>query len=623
MGGINAAGRTSGHQGFKRTLLEVLSEQERQSTLVGLASLMGQVQFQQGQAQDAQGRALSASVIAQTYADYIQAHTLIRRIEPHLFDVNAIPAARLAKLKAEQGLKVRVRKRQLPDHIPANWQVRDVEKGEVELWIPEALDALLPDQRQALVQAAGQLPTGFDPSRLYRSAHHPRGLQMAIFAASDLLGSCGIPWEAIQARVNPDQIGVYASNSIGQLDQEGWGGLLQSFISGKRATAKQMPLGYGQMTADFINAYVLGNLGMTGGTLGACASFLYNLQAAVRDIRSGRCRAAFVGSADAPVTPEIIEGFRAMGALADDASLLALDGKTQLADDDYRRACRPFAPNCGFTIAEAAHFILLTDDSLALELGAHIHAAVPDVFVNADGFKRSISAPGIGNYLTLAKAAALGRTLVGEQGLRHGSFVHAHGTSTPKNRVTESHVINEVAKAFGITDWPVAAVKCFVGHSQGSAGADQLVSALGTWAQAWLPGIRTSTQFADDIYDSNLKLSDQHTQIDPAKTPLAFINAKGFGGNNATALLLSPQATQDLLAQRHGQAALKQHAQTHENVAAQTQAYLQAADQGEFKTLYHFGESVLEGPELVITENEIQIPGYARSVDLKLENPFL
>ena len=158
------------------------------------------------------------------------------------------------------------------------------------------------------------------------------------------------------------------------------------------------------------------------------------------DIQAGRRRVVMVGTADAPVTPEIIEGFRAMGALADDESLKALDALTLLTDADYQRACRPFARNCGFTIAEASQFVMLMDDALALEVGAEILGSVPDVFVNADGWKRSISAPGIGNYITLSKAASLVREMLGEQALRHRTFLHAHGTSTPKNRVTESHV---------------------------------------------------------------------------------------------------------------------------------------------------------------------------------------
>ncbi|BBI53189.1 hypothetical protein HORIV_56100 [Vreelandella olivaria] len=66
---------------------------------------------------------------------------------------------------------------------------------------------------------------------------------------------------------------MYAGNSIGQLDDQGWGGLLKSLVSGQRATSKQMPLGYGQMPADFLNAYVLGSVGGTGAALVPAPAF--------------------------------------------------------------------------------------------------------------------------------------------------------------------------------------------------------------------------------------------------------------------------------------------------------------------------------------------------------------
>ena len=63
----------------------------------------------------------------------------------------------------------------------------------------------------------------------------------------------------------------------------------------KRVTSKQLPLGLCEMPADFINAYVLGSLGATGATIGACATFLYNLRQGVEDIQSGRRRVVMVG----------------------------------------------------------------------------------------------------------------------------------------------------------------------------------------------------------------------------------------------------------------------------------------------------------------------------------------
>jgi acetoacetyl-[acyl-carrier protein] synthase len=442
---------------------------------------------------------------------------------------------------------------------------------------------------------------------------------MAVFGASDCLGASGLSWETLRQQLNPDHIAVYAGNSIGQLDDQGWGGLLKSLVTGQRATSKQMPLGYGQMPADFLNAYVLGSVGGTGAALGACASFLYNLRLGIDDIRAGRRRVVMVGTADAPITPEIIEGFRAMGALADDASLKALDALELLTDTDYQRACRPFARNCGFTMAEASQFVLLMDDSLALELGADILGAVPDVFVNADGYKRSISAPGIGNYITLGKAAALVKDMLGETALKERTFLHAHGTSTPKNRTTESHVFDEIARANGIKQWPVVAIKAFIGHSQGSAAGDQLASALGSFAHGLLPGIPTLDAVADDVYAERLRF---FTTPQAFTADAAFINAKGFGGNNATGVVLSPEVTERLLTKRHGSAAIEAWKGRREAVRANAAAYLAEADRGRYAPRYQFGEAVLEGPELEIHADRIHIPGYDHAVSLVADNPF-
>ena len=623
-GGVNAAGRSSGYQSFRRTVLNSLTQDQQIETLVSLACMMGLLTEQAGQWITQDGQTLDAAEAAEQVRQQVLDNSLIRKTHADLFDIEAIPANTKLSINPEQDeLRFVVRRRQLPESIPDNWTLVEQDGGKVEITIAGGFEALVPDQREALVKCSGQMPTGFNPGSFYRSVHHPRGLQMAIFAASDMLGSTGLDWKRVQSMVRPDQVAVYAGNSIGQLDQFGWGGLLQSFVSGKRATSKQMPLGYGQMPADFINAYVLGSVGATAGHLGACASFLYNLQAAVQDIRAGRRRIAIVGTSDAPVTPEIIEGFRVMGALADDASLMALDALEKLTDADYQKACRPFAENCGFTMAEGAQYLMLADDSLALELGAQIFGSVPDVFVNADGFKKSISAPGIGNYVTLAKASALVRSVLGEESLQQHSYVHAHGTSTPKNRVTESHVLNEVAKAFDIQDWPVAAIKCYVGHSQGTAAGDQTISALGTWAHGLIPGIATTEQVADDVHQSNLLFSQQDIDLNERRMDSALINAKGFGGNNATGVIFSPEVTLKMLAKKHGPEAISAWEDRVQAQKERAEQYIQDANAGRFELVYHFGDQpVLEGPELQISAHEVRIPGYEQAVSLDLDNPF-
>lgn len=621
MGGVNAAGRTSGHQAYRRTILDVLPAAEQTRTLVALATLMQLVTpCGEGQWQSANGETLGEAAVVDRYREQILKQTLIRRIEDDAFREAGIPGNREMRLTFSQPVSFTTSRRQLPQPLPDGWEIRELDRQTVEVNVPAGtLNALLPERRQALVRAAGCLPSGFSPETFYRSVHHPRGLSMAIFGVSDCLGQSGLDWESLRDRVDPDAIAVYAGNSIGQLDDAGWGGMLKSFVTGQRTTSKQMPLGYGQMPADFLNAYVLGSVGATGAIQGACATFLYNLRLGIDDIRQGRRRIVMVGTSDAPVTPEIIEGFRAMSALADDQSLMALDALELLTDEDYQRACRPFARNCGFTIAEAAQFVLLMDDSLVLETGAQILAAVPEVNVNADGWKRSISAPGIGNYLTLGKSVALATSILGEQSVRQRSYLHAHGTSTPKNRTTESHIFDQVARANGIENWPVAAIKAFIGHSQGTAAGDQIASALGTFAHGWVPGIPTLDAVADDVYAEKLRFFQEPLAFE---ADCSFINAKGFGGNNATGLLLSPQVTERLLAQRHGQRALDDWRHRRERTLAAAAQYEAEADAGRFEVIYRFGEGVLEGPELEVGRDAIRIPGYANPVSLKVDNPF-
>jgi acetoacetyl-[acyl-carrier protein] synthase len=623
-GGINPAGRSSFHHSYRRLIIEKLSVEERAATLLSLATLSNLVTVTPGEDsyQTAQGDFSSLEVLLENISEQILSNSLIRKIAKDHFDVDAIVQNKAVSLKSDQAITFTLTKRQLPNVIPENWQVIENEKQNFDITVNGELPVILPDSKPSAVKTAGQLPTGFEPGKLYQSRNHPRNLQMTIYAASDAVSSCGIDFQVIADAVSPDDIAVYASNSIGQLDDLGFGGLTKYPSIGKRITSKQMPLGYAQMPADFVNAYVIGNVGSTGGSLGACATFLYNLRNAVQDIKEGRKKVVLVGGSDAPITPEVIEGFRTMGALAEDKDLKTLDNVEELSDLHYRNSCRPFAENCGFTIGESSQFVLLMNDELALELGAQIYGAVPDVFVNADGHKKSISAPGIGNYITLSKSAALISSLLGEDSLQQRSFVQAHGTSTPQNRVTESHVINEVAKAFAIKQWPVAAVKCYLGHSQGTAGGDQLSSSLGIWSYGFIPGIATSESFASDVHQSNLLLSKEHIEVGVTGMDAVILNSKGFGGNNASAPVIGPHIVKQMLEHKYGSDKLALWEELNKIVDAQAQAYDKSAMRGEVAPSYKFNHNVLEGADLHITNSSISIPGYKQKVVINKPHSF-
>jgi len=594
-GGINAAGRSSAHHGYRRSIIDVLDQSLAVGTLRSLAGLMG----------------IKGEIDAERRR-YILDHTLVRGLEPEILDPGNVPWNCKARLSTGLGpVSFLVSQRDLPSRLPEGWRISESVAGRVRIDVSEDAEILLPVTRALDVSAAGQLPTGFDPKSLYPGRGHPKAVQLAIFAANDALGSLGIDWGTLMQHVPPDRVSVYAGSAMGQLDQEGTGGLLGSRYRGSRPTSKQVPLGLAQMPADFVNAYVLGSVGQTGHNMGACATFLYNLRHGMFDIESGRSRVALVGGAEAPLCPDVIEGLATMGALGTDKALLELDRHRNATEPDLRRACRPFGENCGFTIAEGAQFAVLLDDALALELGAVIYGAVTDVQVQADGYKKSISSPGVGNYITFAKAVRRAIRDVGEESIRHRSFVQAHGTGTPQNRTTESQILNRVAAAFGIEDWPVAAIKCFVGHTMAAAGGDQLASTLGVFEHGILPGITTIDEVAADVEREHLRLSPRPLVRSPADWDASFLNAKGFGGNNATATIVSPRIAMQWIEQRHDGRARSAWRRRNETVAQSAARWDLALTEGTAEIVYRFDHEVRSEEHVRIENGAMHIEGMA------------
>lgn len=620
-GGYNAAGRSSAHHAFRRMVIESLDSQCRQETLAGLAVMMKLVRVVDRQYQTPEGLPLSLAELETRYTDQIIAGTLIRRIEKNHLDVDAAPWQKNLNLTGTAGkpLEFITLRKHLPEPLPSDWIVEELNETDVQVTLYDGCDIKVDSFRSLPVKSAGQLPTGFEPGELYASRFHPRGLQMAVVAATDALRSIGIEWSTILEHVAPDEVAVYASSAMSQLDENSFGGLMQSRLKGGRVTAKQLALGLNSMPADFINAYVLGSVGSTGSITGACASFLYNLQKGIEQIGSGKARVVIVGNSEAPINQECIDGYGAMGALATEEGLRQIEGNPQV---DFRRASRPFGQNCGFTLAESAQFVVLMDDALAIELGADIHGAVTDVFINADGFKKSISAPGPGNYLTMAKAVASAMQIVGEDAVRLRSFVHAHGSSTPANRVTESELLDRIAGAFGIADWPVTAAKAYVGHALASASADQLISALGSFRYQLIPGIKTIDAIAEDVHQQHLRIATRDTARKEQPLDLCFINSKGFGGNNASAVVLAPRVVEGMLRKRHGAAQFAAYAERREATRAAAQRYDQQVLHGQYDILYNFGNDQIDEQAIVISTRGIQVPGFDQPLLFQVDSRF-
>ena len=458
------------------------------------------------------------------------------------------------------------------------------------------------------VNAAGQLPEGINLSKMYNSRQHPKGIQMTIFGVTDCLRNMGKDWDTeIKPLLDPKKIGVFSGPAIGQLDYEGMGGLLQSRKIGKRASSKHLSMSLIGMSADFINAYVLGSLGKTGTVAGACATFLYNLDLALKGIKNNELDFSIVGSAEAPINPEITDGFLATTGIADDKKILEMQIRNNDENSekvDHKNACRPFGDNAGMILGEAAHFVAVTTLEFAIKNGLKIFGGFTDVAINADGFKKSISSPGIGNYITMAQS--LSNTLKIGCSIQE-SIVIAHGTGTFQNRSTESDVLNRVAEGFKLKNWKVTALKGMLGHTMGPAAGDELMAAIGIWNHGLIPGINTTKKLASDVLTDNLDFCLSTREIDKEKVDTIYLNAKGFGGNNGSCGVVSPS----FIKSKINQTDLKNYEKKLSDTEAKRNGYLEESNNGNYNLIYRFKEEVLNPSEdMKITKDKISISDY-------------
>ena len=168
----------------------------------------------------------------------------------------------------------------------------------------------------------------------------------------------------------------------------------------------------------------------------------------------------------------------------------------------------------------------------------------------------------------------------------------------------------------------MSAVKSYVGHSLSAASGEQLIASLGVFKYGFIPGIKTIDKVADDVYSERLQISI--TDINRKNSPIdvAFLNSKGFGGNNATASVLAPHIVESMLVRRYGQDVFDQYSERRKATIARASVYDKQATLGNFDTIYHFGEGLIDETKITITQNKITLPGFAQAIDLTVVNRF-
>jgi acetoacetyl-[acyl-carrier protein] synthase len=102
---------------------------------------------------------------------------------------------------------------------------------------------------------------------------------------------------------------------------------------------------------------------------------------------------------------------------------------------------------------------------------------------------------------------------------------------------------------------------------------------------------------------------------------VAFINSKGFGGNNATAVVLSAEKANSMLANRYSDG-FPEYLEKREKTRAEAAKYAAQADAAELNVIYRFGEALVDEAAVQLSETGILIPGFEHEIQFNLENSW-
>lgn len=142
-------------------------------------------------------------------------------------------------------------------------------------------------------------------------------------------------------------------------------------------------------TSAWVNMLLMSATGPIRTPVGACATAIESLDLGYEAIVSGRCKLALVGGTDDFAEENSYE-FRKMKA-------------TNNSTEDFMHGRRPremsrpcTSTRAGFVESQGAGIQVLMSASLALEMGAPIHAIVGNTTMAGDNISRSVPAPGQG-----------------------------------------------------------------------------------------------------------------------------------------------------------------------------------------------------------------------------------
>ncbi len=331
--------------------------------------------------------------------------------------------------------------------------------------------------------------------------------QYGVAAASLAIEDSGLQLEAYN-----DRVGTMIGTGIGGLMtlEEEKKRLIES-----RNPSRVSPFLIPMMMPNAVNAHVSIMHKLTGTSpciANACATGVYTLIYATKDVALGDFDVIIAGGSEAILTEIAASSFANMKALS-------------RRNDDPQRACRPFDKDRdGFVIGEGAGVLVIESLDHALARDAKIYAEIVGYTTNTDAYHITAPDP---NARMVKKAIQDSLQMAGLEP-KDVDYINAHGTSTPLNDKAEASAISEV---FGDYKVPVSSTKSMIGHLIGAAGAVEAVTcALAMDKQIIPPTINYETP--DPEMDINVI-----TEPTPAELNIVMNNSFGFGGHNAVMVL--------------------------------------------------------------------------------------
>ncbi|KAL4898956.1 thiolase-like protein [Aspergillus multicolor] len=383
---------------------------------------------------------------------------------------------------------------------------------------------------------AGQLPTGWSPERYGIPADIVNQVDPVTLAllccTAEAFYSAGIsdPMEVFE-HIHLSELGNFIGSSMGGVVSTR--ALYHSISLDQDVAPDALQETYLNTSPAWVNMLLLGAAGPIKTPVGACATALESVDAAVESIQANHTKICLVGGYD-DLQPEESAGFARMRATV---SVTDEQARGRKPDEMSRPTTTSRA---GFVESQGCGVQLLCRGDVALAMGLPIYGIVAGTWMASDGIGRSVPAPGQG-ILTFAgensQTPAPLRSALSRWGLDIDDVAVAslHATSTPANDTNEPFVIHQAMTHLGRTPgrplWAICQ-KSVTGHPKAPAAAWMLNGCLQVLDTGLVPGNRN----ADDV-DHALRAFDhlcfptRSVQTEGVKAFL--LNSCGFGQKEA------------------------------------------------------------------------------------------